>query len=346
MDKFYDESANLLQGKVTLDELIDQFMQNLRTWGLEVITQQLEQLDKDYKQLAIRKKRYAVKALRTCIKQTVYGQIAFKRTYYQDKSSGKYFYWLDEQLRLAKYSRMTLGFKAAVLINTGRHAYQEAIDMTKYNAIHSKATVMNIVHHEGKLIPNLVAEGKIKPRTNKVLYIEADEDHVAYQDSSNRFMKLVYVHEGYNTSAKRHFIKHAVYFTGNYLGSDNDLLWDEVWQYVKAMYPQVEKIYLAGDGAAWIKAGTAYFPHCKFVLDRFHLSKYCHLASTKAKQGTAEKLYAWALSGKQEKLKLYFSTKLSDPDLSKSARKQIKKAQTYILGNLEAIVRASEQDYQ
>ena len=36
----------------------------------------------------------------------------------------------------------------------------------------------------------------------QTLFIEADEDHVAYQDGTNRFMKLVYVHEGYTLMAR------------------------------------------------------------------------------------------------------------------------------------------------
>lgn len=65
--------------------------------------------------------------------------------------------------------------------------------------IHSKTAVMQIVHQEGTRLPNEpVLKQKYKKRPIKTLFLEADEDHVAYQDSTNRFMKLVYVHEGYD----------------------------------------------------------------------------------------------------------------------------------------------------
>ena len=46
--------------------------------------------------------------------------------------------------------------------------------------------------------------------------------------------------------------------------------------YIKSVYDvdYLERIYLNGDGAAWIKAGKDYLPNCQYVLDEFHLSKY------------------------------------------------------------------------
>ena len=36
----------------------------------------------------------------------------------------------------------------------------------------------------------------------------------------------------------------------------------------------LEKVYIAGDGGAWIKAGTEIIENSRFVLDKFHMMKY------------------------------------------------------------------------
>ncbi|WEV43724.1 ISLre2 family transposase [Lactobacillus sp. ESL0684] len=344
LDNLTANTNKLLGNQLTFDDLLEAFMQELRHWGLNLIRSYLEQLDDNYKQLPSRKQKYTVKATRTCIKQTLYGQLSFKRTYYQDKKSKQYFFWLDRALSFEKYSRMTLGFKAAVLENVAKYHYQAAIDMIKYSEIHSKTTVMNIVHREGQLLPN--QPDQVRSRDNQIIYLEADEDHVAFQDGSNHFMKLVYVHEGYDERQKRHHLINPKYFTGTYPGVANEQLWDEVLCYLEANYPQAKQVYLAGDGAPWIKAGAKYLPNCKFVLDRFHLLKYCRKATVNTKASAAYRLYRWALTGQRDKVALYFKTRFSDPELTRTQIEALKQAKTYLLGNWQAILNTQDLDYQ
>ncbi len=47
----------------------------------------------------------------------------------------------------------------------------------------------------------LNAEITRKRKIPRVIFIKADEDHVSYQDGTNRYMKLVYVHKGYKTTS-------------------------------------------------------------------------------------------------------------------------------------------------
>jgi hypothetical protein len=57
---------------------------------------------------------------------------------------------------------------------------------------------------------------------------------------------------------------------------NNDDLWLEVADYLDQAYAldAVEKIYLSGDGAPWIKNGLNWLKDSIYVLDRYHLSKY------------------------------------------------------------------------
>lgn len=58
-------------------------------------------------------------------------------------------------------------------------------------------------------------------------------------------------------------------------------LWKEVDRYIREHYDDtLEKIYLHGDGASWIRSGTSYLPKAVFVLDSFHLHKYILTATS------------------------------------------------------------------
>ncbi len=99
----------------------------------------------------------------------------------------------------------------------------------------------------------------------KYLYIDADEDHVPLQylssnakDSNNdsrkqTIVKLVYVYEGIEKEApesKRFKLINPYYFSGIYEDSENEKLWEEVYEYIDSVYDldSVERIYLNSDG--------------------------------------------------------------------------------------------------
>ena len=66
-----------------------------------------------------------------------------------------------------------------------------------------------------------------------------------------------------------------------HIQADEDL-WLEVQQYIYDNYDTeyLENVYIAGDGAPWIVAGCRVLEKSKFVLDKYHLEKYIHKATT------------------------------------------------------------------
>jgi len=56
------------------------------------------------------------------------------------------------------------------------------------------------------------------------------------------------------------------YFSGVYDGERVEKLW-EVWEYIKNTYEEdhIERIYISGDGADWIKFGVKYLPIQKYI---------------------------------------------------------------------------------
>lgn len=66
-----------------------------------------------------------------------------------------------------------------------------------------------------------------------------------------------------------------------HIQADEDL-WLEVQQYIYDNYDTeyLENVYIAGDGVPWIVAGYRVLEKSKFVLDKYHLGKYIHKATT------------------------------------------------------------------
>lgn len=79
-------------------------------------------------------------------------------------------------------------------------------------------------------------------------------------------MKLIYVYDDKAEVNKgRTKLENIRYFTGEMHPED---LWMEVATYIDEAYDLdlVEKIYIAGDGARWIKTGTEIIKDSKYVL--------------------------------------------------------------------------------
>ena len=66
----------------------------------------------------------------------------------------------------------------------------------------------------------------------------------------------MYVHEGAKRNGKRCELQNVHYFAST--STDTESLWTEVLEYIDQTYEldQIERIYIAGDGAGWIKENT------------------------------------------------------------------------------------------
>lgn len=53
-------------------------------------------------------------------------------------------------------------------------------------------------------------------------------------------------------------------------------MWEDVEYYIDCTYKkeEIETVFVMGDGASYIKAGTEWIEKSMFVLDTFHLKKY------------------------------------------------------------------------
>ncbi|KRM62064.1 hypothetical protein FC74_GL002869 [Lacticaseibacillus paracasei subsp. paracasei ATCC 25302 = DSM 5622 = JCM 8130] len=204
----------------------------------------------------------------------------------------------------------------------------------------SSSTVMHVVHEKGKLITALDQLNHEKRQAPMVLFVEADEDHVAHQDGTSHFLKMVYVHEGYDQRCPGRFsIKEPVYVTGEYPGPiGTEELWRTVKDLIDAKYQgEPNQFFLAGDGANWIKAGADFLPNCTLVYDKFHLKKTCQQAAVGIPGNIGLILMQGCLQGERKYLEDYFQVRLSDPQLRMTERKTIQQARTRIRSNWSSI---------
>jgi len=319
--------------------------------GLSIIAEEWENYDeilRDRKEL--RSEWHIVRRDETTL-LTSLGSVTYHKTLFKNKFTGKYEYLLDRIMGIEKHTRMTEDAEAKLLEEAVQTSYRRGGESAciSEDAV-SKETVMNKIH--ALRFPK--TESLPGKRMLKYLYIDADEDHVSLQfldkkgdirkPCTNTVMpKLIYVYEGISNENGRNELINKKFFGGVYEGSKAvEQLWEEVSEYIEASYDTeaLEKIYINGDGAAWIKSGQRILDKARFVLDRFHMHKYIigatsHLLDS-VEDARAE-LYRAIHKQKKWQAEEVFEKILSVTE-GESKRKTVESAKSYILGNWTGIM--------
>ena len=278
MDSMMKITTKALEGEMNIFEAVEEIKNTTDAVGLDMLKATLENVDSVLKSSAQRKKEFHIQRnedKRELV--TIFGIVEFNRTYYKHKENKNHVYLLDEMVGLQKYERIDPFCKAKIIENSLDMSYAKSVKHVTPVPV-SRQSVKNAIREIGQ-IPNDTLPVKQEKKVVEKLYIEADEDHVAMQDGTNKIMKLIYVYEGaIQKSKNRRELINKRYFTGNLSPDD---LWLEVADYLYEAYEleKIDNIYIAGDGASWIKTGLGYIPGSKFVLDHFHLSKYVKKAT-------------------------------------------------------------------
>ena len=119
----------------------------------------------------------------------------------------------------------------------------------------------------------------------------------------------------------------------------------EVADYIDQAYDtdSIQKIYLSGDGAPWIKNGLSWIKGSIYVLDRYHLSKYVTQAT--AHMGyTTPIMWDYLNNGDPKNIKELFKIIISTTE-TETKKKSVQEARRYILGNWKGIRNQYEADY-
>lgn len=160
---------------------------------------------------------------------TTFVAIRFNRTYFKPKAGGKRKYLVDELVGLQPHDRMSADVVINVVDEAIESTYRKGGERADILDEISKQAVMNKIHDIEIVEPKPKVD---KKRDIKILYIEADEDHVALQrkgdgkasQSKIAMPKIVYVHEGIDrerSSDTRARLKNIKYFGGMYKESED-----------------------------------------------------------------------------------------------------------------------------
>ena len=312
--------------------------------GIKIVKEALEMLDETIRESSSRKREYHIQRRndkKTLI--TKFGEVNYQRTYYKNKKDGSYDYLSDRMVGIESYERMDLSYEAELIKEAMDNSYHKSGIKVSNNTQVTKQTVLNSIRRLGN-VENNDAELKLKKKEVNIIYIEADEDHVAMQDGKNKEIKLIYVHEGKKFKSKdRYELINKRYFTGSL--KDTEDLWLEVADYLEKAYDldKVEKIYLSGDGARWIKEGLNWIKGSQYVLDYFHLSKYVRKATAHMPQ-TFEPLWGYINRHQKDHVKQLLNFIIEETE-SETKKEAVKDCKRYILNNWEGIKRRYEEEY-
>ena len=337
--------TNCLKNSIT-EKGISDFTNDLESeiieFGSQVTQFLVEYAENIIFKLKDRKERFEAleKDERTII--SIFGKINFKRRYYQDKETKERIYLLDQFLKLEKRERMLPNVKERLIEEARETSYKRAGQKASYGTEISKQTVKNEIH-KLDFKPEIVEEKENKKKVKK-LYIIADEDHVHLQKGGIEEPRLIIVYDSIITKGKRIELKNKKHFGGIYTKKIDDL-WEEVMTYVENNYDTnyLERVYISGDGANWIKTGLEWIIKSVYVLDEFHMKKAVNGIVgriTKANKKEKEKQKKEIRTALRRLNFVRFKEicyEILAEEMEKTTRERKEELMNYILNNVEGI---------
>lgn len=333
-----DVIVNLFQSQVTYPEFQNKLHQYLCDLGRNICQKALETLDEQIKNDPEQRKDWVVERKddeKTIM--SIFGPVTYKRTYYRNKITGEYAYLVDRLAGIEVHARTDLSLKAKVVDLSTEVSYRKAgaqLDNPDQQTAVSGQTVMNALRRI-PLQTGICKGSESEKKKVRYLHVQADEDHVKLQNGKTALAKLVYVSEGYSEQGRRKALKNVHYISGVY--RDNEQLYEEVWEYIDGVYDTqyVEKIFVYGDGAVWIRELCEYLPNSVFLLDRYHINRYVIRATASAPHLRSELwdgINRCDINKVKEVLK-----KAREAATSDSAKKAVLECRRYLIGNWDGI---------
>lgn len=331
-------------GEKDFDEMIKAVEAPVRTVAVEIVEAAVRQLDAKIRADKVWRKEEGLliheKEKSKGIVTTL-GPIEVTRTVYKDKENGKNRYLLDEMLGLEKRQRISNEGKAAMLMEATKESYARSVGHAMRHEV-SRQSVYTAIRRI-RLPQEEIVSGEDKKRAVSVLHVFADEDHVHMQKPNrqkgkkNRNVPVVTVTEGIReVNTGRMETINGIAFADEHFCTKQ--LWKTVAGYILSTYDmtQVEKIYVYGDGANWIKNGLSELEKTVHVIDGYHWEKELKRVSGKVEEKNFRKsLRALIRKGDKEKVTKKMA-KIYD-EAPESKKKAILEFTEYLLGQWEAI---------
>lgn len=341
-EKFIGEVTGFLgQGKmIALAEMETTLKKKTDTFILDMLKAYLETLDQAIVEDKANRKQKGVVVQRRGDKREQYllfGPLSFSRTYFYNKCNQQYAYLLDQAVGLEPYERVSGAVALELVEHASESSYAQSSRHVTGEAI-SRQTVMKKL----RKLKDLQLPGPSQKRQVKELHVNADEDHISLQDGTRTVVPLISIHEGILRQGKRGRCINPHYISSH--GKPNEELWLEAVQWIDQSYDidHLERIYLHGDGATWIKEGLNWLPAAKMVLDRYHLNKAITTVTAKQPEKRFQ-LYAALTQGNQQAFRA-LARQLRQDATDDKEKKKIQDFCRYIHNNWSAIAIYNQED--
>jgi len=333
--------------KKDLADLILGIQESLNELGRNIVAEVLEDMDEYIRNSGERKNRYEIVRKDPSSLLTSFGSVTYSRTYFKPKDGGHRKYLVDELAGINPHDRVSADVVINALEEATQSSYRKAGTKVAYDSDLSKQAVMKKVH-EIEVVDAPFPNSEKK--SVRILYIEADEDHVALQKKKNdgddgqrksgiSMPKLVYLHEGIDiekSNANRKVLKNVRYFGGDCKSED---LWLKVAQYIDEQYMEesIEAVYISGDGASWIRQGLHWIPKSRFVLDNHHMYKYIRLATAHLPDESMYYAIQDAIEWPDKKMTAAAFDRVIKLTENGTKKEAVREAKRYILNNWDGI---------
>lgn len=254
-----------------------------------------ESLDYLFKISSERKKKYHINKSnveRTIV--TIFGTLTFKRTLYQNKLTGEYFFYLDDLLGLESYRNYDPIVRAilvqdATLTNPNHSSLHSSLYSLNLNGY-----LKNSLSIPKQTIYNFKRETIIRPiqydyiHTNHTLYVMVDEKWIHKQDKSSPnkkkwIMSKVFVtFTGIEHKGKRNRLQGRHIFI-----TASDTPWKDFMSEIDKIYDfdNLNKINLLSDAGSWILSGSnelKLYSNNKIIINtcEFHVKQKINRSTT------------------------------------------------------------------
>lgn len=287
-EKLEDE---FLRDPSDIASYVTKITEELHKTGIRMIEETLGYLDQMLNESEVRKMSWVVDRHETKQLITSLGSVNYSKTMFKNKNDGERSYILDLIMGIDPHERMTEDAEARLLEEAVQTSYRRGGEETSILDSVSKQTVMKKIH---SLQFPQEAKALEEKKVVEYLFIDADEAHISlqYRDkkgdlvrnergrkNNNVIEKLVYCYEGIEEEApgtKRHRLINPHYFCSDSASEDNKDFWGRVYAYIDSHYDlgQIKRIYVNGDGGAWMEEGKNVVAGVVVTMDEFHLQKY------------------------------------------------------------------------
>jgi hypothetical protein len=303
----------------------------------------LEELDRNYCISLERRRKYHIKYKTSRTILTIFGEITYSRYFYKSKLNGKCFCYIDRLLGLKKYDYFDPYIKAEILDFVSNNNYSETanhinslignrISMKEKDKYLSRQTVRNVILGEN------ISKPKIKKLDDvEEIYIISDEKWIPTQNNDHKkvMQKSIVVFDGFNTNGKRKSLNNKMTFSGR----NEDFIYEAI-DYIENAYDssKINKFYMLGDGATWIKNLKNYFNYNSNIeiiqaLDKYHFKQ--NIWRTLPDKNIYNALCECIISDNKDDYKRLINEVI---DLHPERKEKIEEYKKYILNNWNNIL--------